>query len=169
MTYYQVMPNYLDFLLLFGGHRHSREKRFSGFRAEIMFGSQNLPLDCLGRSGKYIQLCYNLKAIAKQTKPGQLAPTDYQWSIRQGAINHQFDVCKGNALWIITRAGLDIKQRVESLTGKTGRDEDRAFQTPEHCFRSSLAVHLLLSYWASEHWRSYLQWLEDSVANEVSI
>lgn len=162
------MPDYLDFLLLFGSHQHSREKRFSGFRAESKLASPNLPLDCLGRSGKYFELCYNLKAVAKQTKSGQLAPSDCQWSIRQGAVNHRFDVHKGNSLWIITRAGLGIKQRIESMTGKAGRNEDREFQTPEQCLRSSLAVHLLLCYWSSENWRAYLQWLEDSVANEVS-
>ena len=168
LTYYQVMPSYLDFLLLFGSHRHSREKRFSGFRAEIMLCSRSLASDSLDRSGQYFQLCYNLKAITRQTKTGQLVPKDCSWSIRQGAIHHQLDVCKGTSLWIITRAGLDIKQRIGSMTGKNGRDEDRRFQTPEECLRSSLAVHLLLCYWSTENWRSYLQWLEESVENEVS-
>ena len=167
LTYYQVMPNFLDFLLLFGSHQHSREKGFSGFRAELMFDRQSLQVDDLGRSGRYFQLCYNLKTIAKQMNSIQSTDSDCQWSVRQGAIHHQFDACKGTALWIITRAGLDIKKRIESMTGKSGRDEERAFQTPEHCFRSSLAVHLLLCHWSSENWRSYLQWLEDSVANEV--
>ena len=77
-------------------------------------------------------------------------------------------MCKGNSLWIITRASLDIKQRIESLTGKTGRSEEREFQTPEQCLKSSLAVHLLLCHWSSENWRTYFQWLEDTVENEVS-
>ena len=168
LSYYQVMPSYLEFLLVFGIHRHSREKRFSAFRSECLLGGQNPTLDVLGRSGKQFQLCYNLKAVARWTDPGQLVPTDSHWSIRQGAVHHQFDVCKGNSLWIITRAGLDIKQRIESLTGKTGRSEDREFQTPEQCFKSSLAVHLLLCHWSSENWRTYFQWLEDTVENEVS-
>ena len=168
LTYYQVMPNYLDFLFLFGSHQHSREVGFISFRAELMFNNQNLRVDGLGRSGKHFQLCYNLKTIAKQMNSVHSATDDCQWSIRQGAINHQFDIREGTALWIITRAGLDIKQRIESMTGKYGRDEERSFEAPGLCFRSSLAVHLLLCHWASENWRSYLQWLEDCIANEVS-
>ena len=72
-------------------------------------------------------------------------------------------------MWIVTRAGLDIKERIESMTGKEGRIEDREFQTLEQCFRSSLAVHLLVCYWSSENWRTYLQSLEDMVDNEVSV
>ena len=161
------MPNYLDFLFMFGSHSHSREKRFSRFRADPTFGSPISSIDELGRSGRYYQFCYNLKAVSRQTKSGQLAPTDCQWSIRQGAVYHKFDVCNGSSVWILTRAGQDIKQRIESMTGKDGRNEDRGFQTPEQCLKSSLAVHLLLSYWSSENWRAYLQWLEDTVANEV--
>ena len=167
LSYYQVMPSYLEFLLVFGIHRHSREKRFSSFRSECLLGGQNPTLDALGRSGKQFQLCYNLKAVARWTDPGQLVPTNSHWSIRQGAIHHQFDVYKGTSLWIITRAGLDIKQRIESLTGRTGRSEDREFQTLEQCLKSSLAVHLLLCHWSSENWRTYFQWLEDTVENEV--
>ena len=168
LSYYQVMPGYLEFLLVFGIHRHSREKRFSGFRGELVLTKGQSPaIDNLGRSGRQFQLCYNLKTVAKWTEPGQLAPSDNHWSIRQGAFHHQFDVEKGTSLWIITRTGLDIKQRIESLTGKSGRSEDREFQTPGHCLKSSLAVHLLLCQWSSENWRTYFQWLEDTVENEV--
>ena len=170
LTYYQVMPGYLEFLLVFGNHKHSREKRFSGFRGELIFNSgQSLQIDSLGRSGHHFQLCYNLKTVARYTEAGQLAPSENHWSLRQGAFYHQFDVEKGTSLWIITRTGLDIKQRIECMTGKDGRNEDREFQTPDQCLRSSLAVHLLLCHWSSENWRTYLQWLEDTVEYEVSV
>ena len=167
MSYYQVMPSYLEFLLLFGIHKHSREKRFSAFRAECLLGVQQPELNILGRNGEQFQLCYNLKAAARWTETAQLVPNDSHWSIRQGAVHHQFDVWKGNSLWIITRAGLDIKQRIESMTGRDGRSEDREFQTREQCLKSSLAVHLLLCHWSSENWRTYFQWLEDIVESEV--
>ena len=169
LSYYQVMPSYLDYLLVFGIHTHAREKRFSGFSAQIQFDHRpDLAVECLARSGRQFQLCYNLKSVAKWTEPGQLDPSNYGWSVRQGAFHHQLDVDKGNALWIVTRAGLDLKRRVEDMTGKTGRSEDRQFQTPEECLRSSLAVHLLFCYWASENWRTYFQWLEDTMDDEVS-
>ena len=169
LSYYQVIPSYIDFLLVFGVHKHAREKRFSGFHSQIQLEyTPSLAVDYLGRSGRQFQLCYNLKSVGRWTEMGQLAPRDDQWSFRQGAFHHQFDILKGTALWIITRANLDLKQRIEETTGKTGRSEDRHFQTPEQCLKSSFAIHLLLCHWASENWRTYFQWLEDTVEDEVS-
>ena len=168
LSYYQVLPSYLEFLLVFGIHKHFREQRFSGFRSELMFpGGQNSAIASLGRSGQQLQLCYNLKTVGKWRDEGRLMPSDENWSFRQGAFYHQFDIKNGNSLWIITRAGLDIKQRVESMTGKTGRSEDREFRNLAQCLRSSLAVHSLLCHWSAENWRMYFQWCEDTVEREV--
>lgn len=168
LSYYQVMPSYLEFLLVFGIHKHSREQRFSSFRSELALSNgKNSAIDILGRSGHQLQLCYNLKTVGKWTEKGRLMPIDENWSFRQGAFYHQFDVQNGNSLWIITRAGLDIKQRVESMTGKAGRSEDREFQNISQCLKSSLAVHLLLCHWSLENWRAYFQWSEDIVEHEV--
>ena len=170
LSYHQVMPSFLDFLTVFGVHKHSRDQRFSGFREQILLSPGNsLKVGALGRSGNQYQLCYNLKSVARWTEPGQLMPSEDHWSIRQGAFHHQFDVEKGTSLWIITRSGLDIKQRIEDLTGKDGRIEDKKFDTPNECLRSSLAVHLLLCHWSTENWRIYLQWLEDTIEDEASI
>ena len=169
LSYYQVMPSYLDFLFVFGIHIHSREARFSSFRGQFLpRGVQNLTANSARESGHQIQLCYNLKAVAKQVEPGCLGPVDPDWTVRQGSFHHQFDTENGTALWIVTRAGQDIKQRIEDMTGIHGRNEDREFQTPEQCLGSSLAVHLLLCHWSCENWRAYFQWLEDTVDNEVS-
>ena len=169
LSYHQVMPSYLDFLFVFGAHEHAREARFSGFREQLLLTHGNdLKIDPLGRSGCHFQLCYNLKTVAKWTEPAYSLPSKSQWSIKQGAFHHQFDAENGSSLWIITRADKDFKQRIEDLTGKTGRSEDRQFQTPEDCFRSSLAVHLLLCHLATENWRGYFQWLEYTIETEVS-
>lgn len=169
LSHYQVIPSYIDFLLVFGVHKHTREKRFSAFHSQIQLEyTPSLAVDYLRRSGRQFQLCYNLKSVGRWTEPGQLAASDDQWSFRQGAFHHQFDILKGTALWIITRASLDLKQRIEEATGKTGRSEDRQFQTPEQCLKSTLAIHLLLCHWASENWRTYFQWLEDTVEDKVS-
>lgn len=168
LSYYQIMPSFLEFLFVFGIHKNAREQRFSAFRGEVMLSNgQNSAIDSLGRSGRQLQLCYNLKTVGKWTEAGQLVPSNENWSVRQGAFYHQFDIENGNSLWIITRAGLDIKQRVESMTGKTGRSEDREFQNLPQCLRSSLAVHLLLCHWSAENWRTYFQWSEDIVEREV--
>ena len=161
------MPSYLDFLFVFGIHRHSRETRFSGFRGELrLANNHNLSILSLGRSGRQFQLCYNLKTVAKWAPAGRLE-SSYHWTIRQGAFYHQFDIDNGTSLWLIARAGLDIKERIEAMTGPNGQSEDRQFQSPKQCLRSSLSVHLLLCHWSSENWRTYLQWLEDTVELEV--
>jgi len=48
-----------------------------------------------------------------------------------------------------------------------GRPQDRTFDSPEECFRSSLAVHLMNCHWSTDGWRSHLQWLENVVEQET--
>ena len=163
-SYHQVMPCYLDFIFVFGLSKNARELRFSGFREQLSLktSASNPAIPSLGRSGRSFQLCYNLKGVARISME-----TPIEWSIRQVAIHHQFDVSEGTALWIITKGDLEIKDRVKALTGKEGRAEDRAFDSPAQCLKSSLAVHLLNCSWSTEDWRWYIQHLEDAIDDEV--
>ena len=162
------MPCYLDYISVFGSHEFARDLRFSGFREQILLDRSvaRLPIPDLGRSGRQFQLCYNLKAGARASDTPTAAGRN-EWHIRQAAFHHQFDVDEGTTLWIVTKGNLDIKERIQSLTGEEGRDEDRAFATPEQCFRSSLPVHLLYCQWSTEEWRWYIQSLEDDIDQEV--
>ena len=169
LSYHQVMPSYLDFVSVFGIHNRFREPRFSGFRDQTLLkGNTKLKIDSLGRSGQQYQLCWNLKAPGKWSEEGTLQIGPEKWSVRQGAFHHQFDVEKGTTLWIITKPGLDIKDRVQDVTGKSGNEEDRLFSTTEQCMVSSFAIHLLIGHWATGKWRQYFQWLEDKIEEEVS-
>ena len=169
LSYFQVIPDYIDLLLAFGGLKHPREELYSGFRNQLQLKyTPSLAVDYLGRSGRQFQLCYNLKSIGRRTESSHLAPCYVQWSFRHGAFHHQFDIAKGTALWIATGADLDLEKQIEETTGRTGTGEDRRYQTPEQCFKSSLAIHLLLCHWASENWRTYFLWLEGTVEDEVS-
>ena len=89
------------------------------------------------------------------------------WSIRQAAFYHQFDVENGNTLWIATSGGDDIQSRVEDHTGRNARPEDVNFDTPKSSFRSSLSVHQLFCNWSTEGWRGHLGWLEQTIAKRV--
>ncbi|KAL9021295.1 MAG: hypothetical protein Q9185_001500 [Variospora sp. 1 TL-2023] len=166
LTYHQVMPCYLDFMSVFGLSKSARELRFSGFRAQVLLKNPtpNSAMPDLGRSGRHFQMCYNLKSVARVPDEKRVV-----WSIRQAAIYHQFDIEKGTALWIVTKGNLEIKDRIKTLTGKDGRAEDRAFDTPEQCLKSSLAVHLLHCHWSTEDWRWYVQSLEDQIDTETEI
>ncbi|ERF69788.1 hypothetical protein EPUS_07044 [Endocarpon pusillum Z07020] len=169
-SYHQVMPEYLDFISVFGQQSSSRELRFSGFREQVLLSKpvKGLSMPSLGRSGRQYQLCYNLKSVACLSA-ADTTLKQKEWSIRQAAFYHQFDVGHGTTLWIVTKGDLEIKERLQEMTGKDGRPEDRAFGTPEECFRSSLAVHLLYCHWSTEAWRWYLQWLEDVTDHESHI
>jgi hypothetical protein len=91
-----------------------------------------------------------------------------QWSIRQAAIHHQFDIVTGTTLWIVAKGDKEIKDRIEDLNGPVGRPEDRNFSTPEECFKRTLSAHMVYCHWSTEDWRSYIQWLEEYIDREVS-
>jgi len=167
LTYHQVMPIYLDFIFVFGGQSNPRDLRFSGFYEQTSIKDPSRGLAMPERSGRQYQLCYNLKGVTltqKDIKDMKLS----QWSIRQVAICHQFDVVHGTTLWIVTKGRLDIQQRFKQLTGRDGRVEDKSFRTVYECFRSSLAAHLMYCHWSTEDWRWYIRWLEDVVDSEVN-
>jgi hypothetical protein len=169
MTYHQVMPSYLDFMMVFGAQSEPKDLRFSGFRENVRLrttSSQSSMLS-MGRSGRHYQLCYNLKSVCFKKRSHEDLKLD-EWSIRQTAVYHQLDVESGSALWLVTKGGDDLLDQYEELTGPNGRPEDKQFGTPGLCFGSSLATHLLFCHWSTEDWRWYIRWLEEVLDHEVS-
>ena len=163
-TYHQVQPSYLDFMQVFGAQSEARDLRFSGFREQTMISTpaRGLRIPELGRSGRQFQLCYNLKSVTLKTE-NKSDITFNEWSIRQAAIHHQFDVEEGTHLWILTKGHEDLLDHFKELTGKRGRPEDKSFSTVDECFRSSLSAHLMYCNWSTEGWRWYIQWLEEII------
>ena len=170
LTYHQVMPAYLDFVSVFGAQSEPHDLRFAGFREQVTLADppRGPMMPSLGRSGRQYQLCYNLKCVTLKVEDQTNSKLN-EWSIRQAAIHHQFDLVEGTTLWIVTKGNLDLQERFKELTGKTGRPEDKAFGTAEECFRSSLAAHLLYCHWSTEDWRWYIRWLERVIEDEVSL
>jgi hypothetical protein len=172
LTYFQVMPNYIDFLSVFtvkfGEQVESVELRYSGLRERILLSGpgRGLQLPYIALGGRNYQLCYNLKCVA--LKERKRRKEDWLWSPRQGAFHHQFDTHQGASLWIITSARNTLQKRVQELTGADGMLEDKNFNTAADSFISSLPVHLLLAQWATEDWRGYIRWLEQVLEDKVS-
>jgi hypothetical protein len=166
------MPVYLDFMFVFGSQSEPRDLRFSGFREQTALWDSNPPRGPaaadLGRSGRQYQLCYNLKGVTLKSKNEDDASLN-EWSIRQAAIHHQFDIIYGTTVWIITKGSSDLEDRFRNMTGKDGRPEDKSFETLEQCFRSSLSAHLLYCHWSTEDWRWYIGWMEEVIEEEVSL
>ncbi|KAI1260870.1 hypothetical protein F5Y18DRAFT_244679 [Xylariaceae sp. FL1019] len=164
LTFHQVMPEYFDFMSVFGLQETPVDFAFGSFRAQCVLGSSSRSAtsapsqDALGRSGKYYQLCYNLKCANRVAGDGA---TPY--SIRQAAFYHRFDVQRGNSLWIVTKGGLDIHTKFKELTGDDAKPEDKSFASVEECFRSSLSAHLLFCRWATEDWHGYVKTVETAI------
>jgi len=169
LTHHQVMPAYLDFISVFGAQSEPHDLRFSSFREQTTLTdpSRSRAVPGLGRSGRQYQLCYNLKCVMLKSEDKTKFLLN-EWSIQQAAIHHQFDIVEGRMLWIITKGNLDLQERFKELTGKDANPEDKAFNTVEECFRSSLSAHLLYCHWSTEDWRWYIKWLERVVEEEVS-
>lgn len=169
LSYHQVMPGYLDFLFTFGAKHDQRDFRFSAFREQTLLNSpvRGPAIPGLGRSGRQIQLSFNLKGVSCILGP-KLSIPEKRWSLREAAVHHQFDVELGTTLWIVTKGNLELKERIQDITSQGGRLEDRSFGTVRQCFLSSLAVHLLLCQWSCEEWRWYILWLEEIIAEAVS-
>jgi hypothetical protein len=164
------MPVYLDFMFVFGAQSDTTDLRFNGFCKQTTMkpSSPTSPaMSELGRSGRHFTLCYNLKGVTLKKKSGANTK-NHEWSIRQAAIYHQFDVEYGTSLWIITKGHPDILKRYKELTGSRGRPENVAFDEVDQCFRSSLAAHLLYCHWSTEDWGWYIRWLEEVTDAEVN-
>jgi hypothetical protein len=170
MTYHQVMPAYLDFMLVFGAQSDPKDLRFSGFREQVKLRTPppGSSIPTLGRSGRHYQLCYNLKSAQFKKKSDENIKLD-QWSIRQVAVYHQFDVELGTMLWVVTKGGEDLLDQYEQLIGPEGRAEDKQFQNPATSFISGLSTHLLFCHWSTEDWRWYIRWQEEVLGHEVRI
>jgi hypothetical protein len=162
------MPVYLDFILVFGAQSDPTDLRYSGFREQVLIKhpARGPRVPELGRSGRTYQLCYNLKGASLKNEHADNRKLD-EWSIRQAAIHHQFDVETGCTLWIVTKGRIDLQQRYKDLTGPNGLPEDKSFDTLGSCFRASLATHLLFCHWSTEDWRWYIRWLEKVIEAEV--
>jgi hypothetical protein len=166
LTTHQVMAEYLEFIFTFGAQSDPRDLRFSGFYQQTMIREASAISVAQGQTWRHYQLCYNLKGVTLKCENPQNIK-DNEWSIRQAAIHHQFDVVKGTTLWIVTKGRRDLQQRYKQLTNQNARPEAISFANVNECFRSSLATHLMFCHWSTEDWRWYIRWLEDVVDTEV--
>ncbi|WQF83734.1 hypothetical protein CDEST_08748 [Colletotrichum destructivum] len=155
VTFYQVMPQFLDFLHVYASrHSRDRELRFSGFRTDKTLTD---PVDGtmipeLGRSGRRYQLCFNLKTVSP--KDGG------DWKIRQAVFHHQFDVGQGTQLWIIGDPHATLKKRIADLFPEWNL-YPTSFSTVQQGFATSLEVNLEFAQWATSEWRWHILFLEE--------
>jgi hypothetical protein len=160
LTYHQVLPAFLDFLFPFGKQRYAKDFQFSAFCHEdrLSLDERGLNLPGLGRSGRDIRICYNLKSV----EPSK-SQSEWPWSVRQTAVYHSFDIETGKAIWIIIKGDQLMKRRVEAFTKPNSSQGTQALDTLETSISSSLAIHLILLEWCREKWRWYINFLEQEL------
>ncbi|KAF8848377.1 hypothetical protein BDZ45DRAFT_732967 [Acephala macrosclerotiorum] len=159
LSYYQVMPSFLDFLFAFGRQEHACDLNFSGFRQESrlhpMYSCLQVPE--LGRSGRELRVCYNLKSVEPSTYQPHMP-----WSIRQAAVYHSLDLITGNSFWIVTKGDELIRERINDSMQPCGLPKELGILEPiGNALVSSLDIHMIICEWCSEHWRWYISYLEE--------
>ncbi|GAP90374.2 hypothetical protein SAMD00023353_4900580 [Rosellinia necatrix] len=162
LTFHQVMPAYLEFVMAFGRQDEPEDLKFAGFKKQVSLapGARLPEIPGLGRSGQQYQLCYNLKRISTMAD-GKFS------TIRQAAIHHQFDVVTGKTLWIATAGRRELQERYKELTGKDADPRDKSFGSLIECLQSSLAAHGMFCSWSAENWRWYIKSLENDLGRVV--
>ena len=155
-TYFQVIPEFLDFLFTFGYQAHAEDPYFSNFcqRTRLSGPCQPLKIPALSWSGRELQLCYNLRSVE------QSGPSD--WSIRTCAVHHTFDVQNVRTNWIIIKGNDLMKDRIERSASGRNDNNISSLGTLDKAFAASLATHLLFCEWATEQWRWYIISLEQT-------
>lgn len=139
-TYFQVMPSYIDFISVFTVKRRDdadvSDLRFSSFRERVCLGpsGNRLNVPHLSLSGRGFHISYNIKCVANTKREfprvwNKVAddPDAWEWSTRQGAFHHQFDMKEGTTLWIMTAARKNLQKRVQKLVGQKGEAKVQKF------------------------------------------
>jgi hypothetical protein len=158
LTYYQVNPAFLNFLLVFGSRSRPKDFRFSGFRSNIIF-----TYHFNGVAPRQFQISYNLNTV--ELSGGALNSPSRQWQPRRCAIHHQFNTGSGSSTWITASIRDSIEKRTNDLLAEEIATASEA--RLGKYFATTLEVHLVYCQWAMEDWRWYLQWLEEAVDEVV--
>lgn len=156
LTYYQVMPGFLDFIFPFGLQENAQDFHFSAFREEthLLPAEKSLAIKEIGRSGRNISMCFNLKGVERSDAQS------WPWSMRQTSAYHSFDIETGKALWIFVKGNEVIEERVQSATSSDRLSRKGPMETPGRVFSSTFDTHLILCEWSVENWRWYINYLE---------
>lgn len=163
LTYYQVMPAFLDILFCFGRQRGAEDFYYTVFKTECRLDDTDpgLQVDALKRSGQYIQMCYNLRSVDLDRKQNE-------WKFRNTGIHHSFDAVNGRSNWILIRGDESMKQKLRSATQSSQQGGLRALDTPSKCLRAALITHLCLFEWSNQHWTAFINDMEHTVRQHTA-
>jgi hypothetical protein len=157
LAFHQVSPSFLELVFSFGKETQPDDFHYTSFRQENFLDVTDagaFAIHQLGRSGREVRHCYNLWSAEKSTFGGK------QWSMRNTAEYHSFDVESGKALWINVKANDLIKSRVTDATTTCSELSADGMTNINTCFIATLKTHMIHFEWCRENWRPYLSTLE---------
>ena len=150
LSHHQVNAAAIDQLLSYGRRKNEQDFSACAFRSEARLSQKHpgLALPELCRSGRQFELCYTLRTIEDPK----------QWTMRQAATYHSFDIVTGRAFWLVIKASPNVRERLQETTGNSS-----ALDTTSQCLDSALTSHLVMCKWANGNWRAYIGELEVEV------
>ena len=162
MTYHQIPPFFLDFLLSFGRQHHAKDFFYSGFRhdSRLSDGETHPAIQNLGRSGRILRVSYSLRSVEPSVDQEK-----WPWSIRETAVYNAVDLETGRSIWLIVKGegGASMKDRIITETSPRNQSALNRFGSRSEAFSSALSSHLLVCEWSAEHWRWYVNYIEEQV------
>lgn len=143
LSYLQVMPSFLDFVLPFAD---DADPHFTGFSAEesLVESKQSVPkVSQIALSARRMQACYNLWSMEEIPMP-----KGTRYSIYRTVVYHIFDFNTGKSVWIILSDYSPMKERLSKLAETWAATR---FESVVDAFTASLQSHLLLCDLSTRH------------------
>lgn len=163
-VFHQISPSFLDFVHSFGSTDDPLDYSMTGFRWEDSIGAaddQLLKIPELGRSGRELRVSYLLRSVERSEKGTRANSSD--WSIRQMAVYHTFDLETGRAFWLNIKGTSLMKDTVEEASEEFPELRPAARVNLAGVFKATLATHILCLEWCDANWRQYINDTEDSL------
>lgn len=158
-SFHQVMPEFIEFISVFGKRQFATGDRFCDFKSRIHLDTpppKHYIRPELGRTGMQYQICYNLRVVGQDR-------VNKTWNIRQAVFHHQFDVKSRTSLWITAKGNRDIQTLIEEEV-KDVQPKDHVIESDR--FEFTLKIHGAFAKWSTKGWLNYIESIED--AQDVS-
>jgi hypothetical protein len=163
LTYHEVMPAYLSQLSPFGRQHYQQDFHYGGFqsasRIETTDGTVSIPE--LGRSGRQLEFCLNLKSVERTTDSHR------PWSTRQCSIYHQFDLLSQRAVWIVVKGNDYMRNLISTRLRARQIYSHEPHGSVSGDLEFSLWLHLEFVKWSVENWHWYISSLEQSLQDKT--
>ncbi|KAK7995767.1 hypothetical protein PG991_015234 [Apiospora marii] len=168
-SYLQIPESSLDYIFTFGRTPEAKDVSLTGFQAEDTFSlpsDRKIAIPSLGRSGSEIRMSYLLRVVEK----AESRTLSSQWTVRQLAVYHSFDVMNGRALWMTVKGNEETKKHIRSAFGDkdSGMRPNSSHGTPAN-FKATLRLQLLLLESCEENVRWHLNDVESALRGIINI